>query len=111
MADGISLSLSRKDENEGGWERSHLHRTLHEIYAVISGKIWIYEYGDHGLHVVELNPGQCHSVEPEVPHNIYTTPGTRLSVTKIPSREGASKDDWHPTKFLDEHLPPHPPGL
>jgi hypothetical protein len=91
-SDGSSY-IRTEATNESGWQNSHYHKQLIELYVVQSGWIVFAELSPNGEIIMKyLDQGSDITVSPLVHHNIYMSPFTVTHVIK--HGKGDSKVDW-----------------
>jgi hypothetical protein len=104
-SDGSSY-IRTEASNVGGWQNSHYHAQLTEIYIVQSGWLVYAELSSEGkLSFKFMGQGENIIVYPSVHHNLYMSPHTVTHVVKY----GSVKADWFPSTELDK-LTKHIPG-
>ena len=84
-----------------GWQKSHYHRTLRELYLVSSGWILIAVLDGDSLKITRLEVGQTYLTQPGVPHNVYMSPFAVTHTVKFGNREPG---DWFPSEELDKRI-------
>ncbi|MGM0884719.1 MAG: hypothetical protein ACQEXQ_27230 [Bacillota bacterium] len=103
-ADGSSY-IRTEASNEGGWQNSHYHKELTEIYIVQSGWLVYAELSSEGeLSLKFLGQGESIIVNPSIHHNLFMSPYAVTHVVKY----GGLKVDWFPSTELDrvtKHIP------
>lgn len=104
--DGSSY-IRTEASNIGGWQNSHFHKELTEMYIVQSGWFVYAELLTNGELTLKLfEEGQHFIVNPLVHHNLYMSPFTVTHVVKYGG--GNIKVDWFPSTELDrltKHIP------
>lgn len=86
----------------GGWQNSHYHTALSELYLVQRGWMLFAELEEGGLSVERYGAGEFCVSRPMVPHNVYMGPGAVLHTIKFGD---CSRADWQKSEALDELLP------
>ncbi|WP_169091749.1 hypothetical protein [Paenibacillus sp. PL91] len=104
-SDGSSY-IRTEASNNGGWQKSHYHKSLREFYVVQKGWLVYTEYvSDNKLVLKHLEQGESILVKPFVHHNLYMSAYT---VTHVIKYGGEIENDWYPSPELDKltlHLP------
>lgn len=99
-ADGSSY-IRTEASSEGGWQNSHVHKELTEIYVVQRGWIIYAELTAEGkLTMKKLQQGEVIVVTPHVHHNLYMRSHSVTHVVKYGAAD-AAEADWHPSPALD----------
>jgi oxalate decarboxylase/phosphoglucose isomerase-like protein (cupin superfamily) len=105
-SDGCSY-VRTEATKESGWQNSHYHKHLTELYVVHSGWMAFAELSPDGeLILKHMGQGSMITVYPLVRHNIYMSPFTVTHVIKY--GDGDSKVDWFASHELDKltkHIP------
>lgn len=96
-ADGSSYCRTSASE-QGGWQNSHYHKSVSELYVVQSGWMAYAEKTDAGLRVAVLKEGESITFKPFEQHNIYLSP---LSVIHTIKYGEAMEKDWFASLELD----------
>ena len=99
-SDGSSY-IRTEASNHGGWQRSHYHKSLTELYVVQKGWLVYAEYASDDQ-VVLKNLEQGESI---LHHNLYMS---AYCVTHVIKYGGEIENDWYPSPELDKltiHLP------
>lgn len=92
------------------WARSHFHDKLIETFIVQSEWIVIAELkfpshrasGDDHVAFHPIGPGEVHTTEPGIIHNVYFPCGAVLHTVKH-GGPGHEEGDWHGSATLDAH--------
>ena len=95
---GYILTISGE---AGGWQRSHSHEFLTEIYIVERGWMALARSEPrHSQPVIEIySAGDLTTVAPGVPHNVFLPSGTEVHTIKVASKVAK---DWIAQPQLDE---------
>jgi len=105
-SDGTSY-IRTEAANEGGWQNSHYHKKLTELYVVQSGWLVYAELStEDKLSMRSLKQGDFILVNPFIHHNLYMSPYTVTHVIKYGSN--VTHTDWFPSYKLDKltkHIP------
>lgn len=105
-SDGTSY-IRTEAPNEGGWQNSHFHKELTELYVVQSGWLVYAELSSEGeLSLKSMKQGDSILVNPFIHHNLYMSPYTVNHVIKFGSN--VTQTDWFPSSELDKltkHIP------
>ena len=101
---GIRLRSVRKIRKDragygGGWQKSHYHTTINELYLVQKGTILFVELINDKTNVTKYSEGEFCVVHPMIPHNVYMFPNTITHTIKFGNCLNA---DWNECKELDE---------
>lgn len=103
--DGSSY-IRTEASNNGGWQKSHYHKSLTEFYIVQKGWLVYTEYDSNNKLILKhLEQGESILVKPFVHHNLYMSAYT---VTHVIKYCGGIEDDWYPSPELDKltiHIP------
>lgn len=97
-ADG-STYIRTESSLDSGWQNSHYHTTIKELYLVQKGTIIFVELINNKVNIKKYEEGEFFISQPMVPHNIYMFSNTILHTIKFGD---CSKSDWHENKELDE---------
>lgn len=104
-ADGSSY-IRTESSSQGGWQNSHFHEELTEVYIVQRGWFVYAELTINSeLYLKFINEGETLTVSPLVHHNLFMSPYT---VTHVVKYGGGIKVDWFPSIELDnltKHIP------
>jgi hypothetical protein len=98
-SDGTSY-IRTEASSEGGWQNSHFHKQLTELYIVQSGWLVYAELSAEGkLSLRMMKQGDSIVVNPFIHHNLYMSSYTVTHVVKY----GANviQSDWFPSSELD----------
>ena len=99
---GNGYILTIAGEN-GGWQRSHSHRSATEVYVVEAG--WMAfaskKCGSSPASIEVHKEGDIVHVRPRLPHNVYLPKGARIHTVKIGAK---TPSDWVSEPELDEEL-------
>lgn len=99
-SDGTSY-IRTEAPNEGGWQNSHFHKELIELYVVQSGWLVYAELTAKGeLLLKSIKQGDSIRVNPYIHHNLYMSPCTVTHVIKYGS--SILQTDWFPSYELDK---------
>lgn len=99
-SDGTSY-IRTEAPNEGGWQNSHFHKELTELYVVQSGWLVFAELSSEGkLSLRRMVQGDSILVNPFIHHNLYMSPRTVTHVIKFGSN--VTQPDWFPSSELDK---------
>lgn len=96
-----STYIRTEASDHSGWQNSHYHKALQELYLVSSGWILIAVPEGDGLNITRLEVGQTYLTQPGVPHNVYMSPFAVTHTVKFGSSEPG---DWYPSPSLDEKI-------
>ncbi len=99
--DGTAYSRTEAGD-DGGWQKSHHHRTVRETYIVQRGRIALAELIDGALRIRVFGPDDIFTTAPNVPHNIHLYRNTVIHTVK--HGEEGSVADWHADPSLDEKI-------
>jgi hypothetical protein len=98
-SDGSSY-IRTEASSEGGWQNSHYHKELTEIYIVQKGWFVYAELTPNNeLSLKFVKEGETVIVHPLVHHNIFMSSFTITHVVKHGG--GEIKVDWFPSSELD----------
>ena len=93
--------IRAEGKDEGYWQRSHLHKSIKEIYIVQKGPILLAQYINNKVKIKKFDESGIFIIEPNIPHNIYMYPHAVLHTVKY----GEVKEyDWVPFELLDEKI-------
>ena len=96
-SDGSSYIRTEANSN-GGWQNSHFHTTLKEMYLVQKGEIVFVELKNDKPCVTKYSEGEFVITQPMIPHNVYMFPNAITHTIKF----GTGNADWIECKELDE---------
>lgn len=99
-ADGSAYIRTEATECSG-WQNSHLHRALRELYFVSSGFIRMAVLRDGRVEIQTLTAGETFLTEPGVAHNCYMGPN---AVTHTVKFGAPGEADWIAAPELDALL-------
>ena len=97
-SDGSSY-IRTEASNDSGWQNSHYHTVIKELYLVQKGTIIFVELINNKINIKKYNEGEFCISEPMIPHNVYMFPNTITHTIKFGD---CSKADWNECKELDE---------
>lgn len=93
--------IRAEGQEKGYWQRSHLHKSIREIYIVQKGPILLAQYINNKVKIKKFYESGIFIIEPDIPHNIYMYPHAVLHTVKY----GDVKEyDWVPFELLDEKI-------
>src|SRR6266702_377345 len=69
-ADGTAYSRTEATDN-GGWQKSHAHRSVRETYITQRGRMALAELIGEALRIRLFGPNEICTTEPNIPHNVY----------------------------------------
>ena len=95
--DGSSYIRTETSEN-GGWQNSHYHTAIKELYLVQKGSIILIELINDKISIKKYSEGEYCISEPMIPHNIYMFPNTITHTIKFGD---CTYKDWHEDNKLD----------
>ena len=81
-ADG-STYIRTESSLDSGWQNSHYHTTIKELYLVQKGTIIFVELINNKVNIKKYEEGEFFISQPMVPHNIYMFPNTILHTIKF----------------------------
>ena len=84
---------------DSGWQNSHYHTTIKELYLVQKGTIIFVEFINNKVNLKKYVEGEFCISQPNVPHNVYMFPNTITHTIKFGD---CSKSDWNECKELDK---------
>jgi hypothetical protein len=93
-----SAYIRTEADSRGGWQKSHCHTKMRELYLVQKGEIILAELKDGEVRTKRLGEGEFCITEPNTPHNIYMFPGTVTHTLKFGD---CSDADWNACGELD----------
>ena len=96
--DGSSYIRTEATSN-GGWQKSHYHTTINELYLVQKGTILFVELINDKTNITKYSEGEFCVVQPMIPHNVYLFPNTITHTIKFGN---CLNPDWNECKELDE---------
>lgn len=96
-----STYIRTEASDHSGWENSHYHKALRELYLVSSGWILIAVPEGDGVKITRLEAGETYLTQPGVPHNVYMSPFAVTHTVKFGSTEYS---DWYPCLELDDKI-------
>lgn len=96
-ADGSSYI--RTEASCGGWQASHHHSVIYEMYIIQSGFAYFVSWQNGKPVLTKHLPGDYFVSQPLVPHNMYLSAG---AVTHTVKFGDCTKADWIADPFLDE---------
>lgn len=99
-SDGSSYIRTESSINSG-WQNSHYHTTIKELYLVQKGTIIFVEFINGKINVRKYVEGEFCISKPMVPHNVYMFADTITHTVKFGD---CSKSDWNEYKKLDEMI-------
>ena len=99
-ADG-SAYVRTESSLDSGWQNSHYHKTIKELYLVQKGCILFAELLDDKMVIKKYISDEYCISQPRIPHNVYMAPNTILHTIKYGD---CTKPDWEKSKTLDELL-------
>lgn len=83
---------------DSGWQNSHYHTSIKELYLVQSGWILFAELFDDKIVIKKYMAEQFCITQPGVPHNVYLAPNTIMHTIKFGD---CSQVDWQKSEKLD----------
>lgn len=98
--DGSTYIRTEASEHSG-WENSHYHKALQELYLVSSGWILIAEADGDEVKITRLEAGQMYLTQRGVPHNVYMSP---FAVTHTVKFGNSEPGDWYGSPLLDKKI-------
>lgn len=101
IGDDGSAYIRTESSINSGWQNSHYHKTIKELYLVQKGTIIFVELVNDELNVKKYTEGEFCISQPMVPHNVYMFPDTITHTVKFGY---CSNADWNEFKKLDEML-------
>ena len=84
---------------DGGWQNSHYHTAIKELYLVQKGWILFAEVLDEKIVIKKYTSDEYCISQPGIPHNVYMAPNTILHTIKYGD---CAKADWEKSEKLDE---------
>jgi ribosomal protein S18 acetylase RimI-like enzyme len=100
-SDGSSY-IRTEGAADSGWQNSHYHKFVTELYVIQSGWIVYAELSDECKPVLRYyGPGDSFCVKPLTHHNIYMSPFAITHVVKYANQE-TERTDWFPSEELDK---------
>ena len=96
--DGSSYIRTESSINSG-WQNSHYHTTIKELYLVQKGTIIFAELINDKINTKKYTEGKFFISHPMIPHNVYMFPNTITHTIKFGD---CSKTDWNECKELDD---------
>ena len=96
-SDGSAYVRTESSANSG-WQNSHYHKTIKELYLIQMGWILFAELLNDKLVIKKYLPDEYCFSQPGVPHNVYMAPNTILHTIKFGDCE---KTDWEKSERLD----------
>lgn len=87
--------------DDGGWQKSHSHRHITEIYMVEAGWMAIAMSENGVTSIAVYREGDVVQVNPRVPHNAYLPKGACIHTVKVGSQD---PHDWIPEPQLDDEV-------
>ena len=96
-SDGSSY-IRTESSNNSGWQNSHYHTNIKELYLVQKGTIIFAELIDNKIKTKKYSEGEFFISQPNIPHNVYMFPNTITHTIKFGD---CSKTDWNESKELD----------
>lgn len=85
----------------GGWQRSHSHRHITEVYLVEDGWMALARLENGVTTIAVHRQGEVVQVMPGVPHNVYLPKGACIHAVKVGAKD---PDDWIPEPGLDAEV-------
>ena len=107
-SDGSSYSRTEAS-GASGWQNSHYHQRVTELYVVQKGWIAYAELSADGeLTISLLQQGGTVTVRPYTHHNVYMSAFAVTHVVKYGdgAEKGTEKADWFPSPALDLRTKP-----
>ncbi len=99
-SDGSSY-IRTEASSDSGWQNSHYHTVIKELYLVQSGSIIFVQLIDGRLDIKKYSEGEFCISEPMVPHNCYMFPNAITHTIKFGD---CSTSDWIASLELDEMI-------
>ena len=96
--DGSSYIRTEASINSG-WQNSHYHTTLKELYLIQKGSVIFAELINNKIHTKKYSEGEFFISQPMISHNVYMFPNTITHTIKFGD---CSKPDWNEAKELDD---------
>ena len=96
-SDGSSY-IRTEATSSSGWQNSHYHKDLKELYLVQKGTIIFVELINNELSIKKYKENETCFSTPMVPHNVYMFPNTIIHTIKFGD---CTKADWNEYKELD----------
>ena len=94
-----SAYIRTESSLDSGWQNSHYHTTIKELYLVQKGWILFAELLDDKVIIKKYTSEEYCISKPRVPHNVYMAPDTILHTIKFGD---CAKADWERSERLDE---------
>ena len=98
--DGSSYIRTESSSN-GGWQKSHYHTLIKELYLVQKGEIIFAQLINNKINIKKYIKNEFFISKPMIPHNIYMFPDSILHTIKYGD---CLKSDWIPSQELDEMI-------
>ncbi len=99
-ADG-SAYIRTESALDSGWQNSHYHTTIKELYLVQKGTIIFVELINNKIIAKKYVEGEFCISQPMVPHNVYMFPNTISHTIKFGD---CSKSNWNESVELDKMI-------
>lgn len=99
-SDGSSY-IRTEASDDSGWQKSHYHKTLQELYLVQKGWVLLAELRDENLTIKKYEENEFFISEPMIPHNIFMGPYAVTHTIKYGNGDG---NDWNASEELDRLL-------
>ena len=94
-----SAYIRTESSAESGWQNSHYHTTIKELYLVQKGWILFVELLNDKVIIKKYLSGEFCISQPGIHHNVYMAPNTVLHTIKFGDCEN---EDWKKSEKLDE---------
>ena len=99
-ADGSSYTRT-ESVSDSGWQKSHYHSEIKELYLVQKGWILFAEFVEDEVKIRKYVADEYCISHTMVPHNVYLAPDTVIHTIKFGD---CSKADWNGCEELDEMI-------
>ena len=99
VGDDGSSYIRTEATKDGGWQNSHYHTTIKEMYLVQRGQIILVELKNGETIIKKYSEGEFCITNLMIPHNVYMYPNTVTHTVKFGN---CTKPDWNEYKELDE---------
>ena len=96
--DGSSYIRTESSINSG-WQNSHYHTTIKELYLVQKGTVIFAELINDKTNIKKYTEGEFFISNPMISHNVYMFPNTITHTIKFGD---CSKTDWNECKEFDD---------
>lgn len=97
-SDGSAYIRTEATSNSG-WQNSHYHATLKELFLVQEGSVYFIELINGKPVLKKYEKDQIFFSQPLIPHNMYMTPNTITHTIKFGD---CTQKDWIASPELDE---------